>query len=418
VQKQLLKPQYRPHQKQQQFHDDAYTVFYRLVSCGTGAGKTLCGLAEDLSWCLDNYGIVGYVFAPTYRMVERILYPTLESDWLLGKPLETNPLIKNFNRSAQKLEFTNGSVLWFGSLEDPERAEGPNVDFAHVDEARLIRHFNLAWQVITRRLRGSNTQRPYPRGAWITTTPDMPGSSLYNFFENPLIRDPEARVYRWSIYDNPLLPRQFIQEIERSHKGALAERFIHGRFATVGSGSFQFDATIHVKEANRDDLREIRYGIDFGWTNPTAVIVTGVDGDDRVWVLDELYERQLTTERLTEGLTEFVKIYGNGAVTCDPSSPETIDVLRRAGFNAVGNKTKREDGLRELGSRFPNAGDGKPRLFISEKCANLISELLEYKEDLKENDHAVDALRYTLKIYPTDENVGAMFIHHNVRRLS
>jgi phage terminase large subunit-like protein len=407
-----MEPWYQPHEKQRIFHDDAYKVFYRLVSCGTGAGKTLCGLAEDLSWCLDNHGIVGYVFEPTYRMVERILIPTLESDLLLGSPLEANSIVKRFNRANMKLELINGSVLWFGSLEDPERAEGPNVDFVHVDEARLIRHFDLAWQVITRRLRGSNTQRPYPRGAWVTTTPDMPGSSLYNFFENPNTRDPEAKVYRWSIYDNPLLPKQFIAEIERSHKGALGERFIYGRFATVGSGSFQFDATVHLREANRDDLREIRYGIDFGWTNPTAVIVTGIDGDGRVYALDELYERQLTTERLIEGLTEFAKTYGTGKIVCDPSSPETIDTLRRVGFNVSGNKVKREDGLRELGSRFPMAGDGKPRIFVSEKCANLITELLEYQESVKENDHAVDALRYSLELYPADENVGAMFIHH------
>jgi hypothetical protein len=29
---------------------------------------------------------------------------------------------------------------------------------------------------------------------------------------------------------------------------------------------------------------------------------------------------------------------------------------------------------------------------------NLISELLEYREDVKENDHAVDALRYSLPL--------------------
>jgi hypothetical protein len=59
---------------------------------------------------------------------------------------------------------------------------------------------------------------------------------------------------------------------------------------------------------------------------------------------------------------------------------------------------KREDGIRELGARFPKAGDGLPRIFIAKHCVNLISELLEYQEEVKEKDHAVDALRYALKL--------------------
>lgn len=44
------------------------------------------------------------------------------------------------------------------------------------------------------------------------------------------------------------------------------------------------------------------------------------------------------------------------------------------------------------------AVDELPRLFISPRCISLISELLEYKLDVKERDHAVDALRYVLKL--------------------
>lgn len=389
---------------------------YRLVSCGTGAGKTICGCAEDVRWCTENDGIVGYVFEPTYRMVERILIPTLESILLLGRPLETNPLVKQFNRSTQKLEFTNGSVLWFGSLEEPERAEGPNLDFVHVDEARLVRNFDLAWQVITRRLRGSNSAVPYPRGAWITTTPDTPGSPLYNFFENPATKDPEAKVYRWSIYDNPKLPLEFLREVERTHHGGLADRFIYGRFATVGTGSMQFDATVNMGEADLKTLREIRYGVDFGWTNPTAVVALGYDGDGRAYVLDELYKTQLKKEDLVAGLQDLVRAYGQGEILCDPSNPETIDALRRAGFRASGYHAKREDGIREMGGRFPRAGDGKPRIFISKRCVNLVSELLEWKEDVKENDHAVDALRYALTLREPLPGRGAFMLPHHVKK--
>lgn len=38
------------------------------------------------------------------------------------------------------------------------------------------------------------------------------------------------------------------------------------------------------------------------------------------------------------------------------------------------------------------------RYCVELRCVNLISELLEYREDVKENDHATDALRYSLPL--------------------
>jgi hypothetical protein len=51
---------------------------------------------------------------------------------------------------------------------------------------------------------------------------------------------------------------------------------------------------------------------------------------------------------------------------------------------------------RELGGRSHVQGDGRPRILISSKCVNLIHEVMVYDSEVKENDHAVDALRYSL----------------------
>ena len=69
----------------------------------------------------------------------------------------------------------------------PERAEGQSLDYILLDELRLVRYVDLALKVCQRRLRGSaNTRRlGYPIGAWITTTPDEPGSDLHKFVEDP-----------------------------------------------------------------------------------------------------------------------------------------------------------------------------------------------------------------------------------------
>jgi len=41
------------------------------------------------------------------------------------------------------------------------------------------------------------------------------------------------------------------------------------------------------------------------------------------------------------------------------------------------------------------------RILILSCCISLISEFLEYKVDVKERDHAVDVLRYALKLQVT-----------------
>jgi hypothetical protein len=165
---------------------------------------------------------------------------------------------------------------------------------------------------------------------------------------------------------------------------------------------------VHVKECSDVKSLKIRYGVDFGWTNPSAIMVDGFDGDGRLWVLDEFYKIQSSAEDLIVALDGFRKIYDAGPVICDKSEPESIAKFRRglpekgiSGFAAEPYMHKREDGLRDLGARFVKAGDWRPRFYISSRCVNAISELLEYNIEVKERDHAVDGIRYGIALKST-----------------
>jgi hypothetical protein len=398
-----LKPftiQYEPHSKQVAFHQGRYTHKYRAVFAGVGSGKTICGLAEGITWSLENPQSVGYVFEPTYKMVRRILIPTLESKWLLGKPLISNPYVTDYRVGDSRIDFANGSVLWFGSLEEPEYAEGPNIDWIHVDEAQYIRHFSDAWDVILRRLRGSGKADNNRQGAWVTTTPPalLPGDRLYEFFEDPETHHPNAQVYRWSLEDNrPNLPANYIEDIKATHHGNLAKRFIEGLFAPAGIGSFDYDSTVHeLKQVDTEKIKEVVYGVDFGWTNPAAIVAVGFDGDDRAYILDEFYQNRVQIEVLIQELKLMVEQWGDGAIYCDRSEPQAIDQFRKAGLRAYPDKSKREDGIHDLGGRFNVQADGRPRIYVHKGCVNWIHEVMVYDENVKENDHAVDATRYAI----------------------
>lgn len=386
--------------KQEEFVRDRYKVPYRAVFAGVGSGKTILGVWEDVMWCLENPGIVGYVFEPTYKMVRRTLIPTLEHPLILGKPIESNPAVKEVRVGDGCIVFKRDSHLWFGSLEEPEYAEGPNVDFVHVDEAQYVRRFGDAWEVILRRLRGTGRHDETRQGAWITTTPPalIMGDPLFDFFENPETRNPHSKVYRWSMMDNPHTPQRWKEGILATHHDNLAKRFIDGVFAPAGIGSFNYDSTIHELKEDFDPavIRSVVYGVDFGWTNPSAIVAVGFDGDDRAYILDEFYQNRVQTETLVEELKEMQRTWGSGSVICDSSQPQTIDLLCKAGLVASGNKTRREDGIAELGGRFHVQGDGRPRVYVHKSCVNWVHEVMVYDENVKENDHAVDASRYAI----------------------
>jgi len=260
-----------------------------------------------------------------------------------------------------------------------------------------------------RRLRGSGNAIPFDKkvvpgravGMWVTTTPPLGGlsSDLYFFFEHPKRRNPESRVYRMSLYDNAAnLPPGFVEEMERTHTGVLFDRYVLGKFVDAALGSWAFDYSVHVEQFWEPDLENCKvvYGVDFGWTNPSAVVAVAFDGDGRGFVLDEVYASRLSPQALVNECLLMQSRFGRGTFWCDASRPDNIAVMSREGLDARANKSKRDDGVAEVGGRFPDAGDGFRRLYVARGCVNLIEELQIYNVDRKEHDHAVDALRYAV----------------------
>ncbi len=390
---------YYPFPEQVQFHADRYKVRHRAVFSGTGGGKTFCGIFEILSVLLENPKAVGYIFEPTYKMVRRILIPTLERKEFFGKPIESNPLVNAFKRGDGLIELVEDQQLWFGGVEEPEYAEGANIDVVMLDEAQYMRHFDETQDIVLRRLRGSGRLNKDIAQSLVTTSPPplLPGERLFDFYENPETRNPDSQIYRWSMLRNPHTPQKYKDEVVRTHTGSRGKRFVEGLFAPVGTGSFDFDSTIHVlKElpTTHGWIRNVDYGVDFGWTNPAAIVAILYDGDDRAFVVDEFYENRVSDKTLIQEALEMKATWGNGRFFCDRSEPQMIQKMRQVGLNAVADTSKREDGITELGGRFQVQGDGRPRLYVLGKCVKWISEVMTYDADVKENDHAMDATRY------------------------
>lgn len=438
IQKPLLP--YTPNAGQQsKFHEEWKQYFARLISAGTGSGKTKAGVHEAFAWTFTHApGSVGILCEPTYGMISRILIPEIEK--VLQCKIENSAFVQDYHKSINQIIWNKAanhppnapnSVWWLISLSEPERVEGINADWVWLDEFRLVggsgpiaKHKqNEAWASVVRRLRGSSewARKEYKSGLWITTTPDEPGSLLYKKFQDPKTRMSSSQIYRWTVFDNPHLPPHYIEEVKKTHVEGTGNynRFVLGEFSAVAAGSFNFNSALHVfsEIPPLDHYKEIIYGVDWGWTNPSAIIVVGIDGDDRAFALDEYYKSKADIDKILAVAVEMVDKWGDGKFYCDRAQPRHIRRLRDYGLKARADNTKREDGIHELGSRliFQKEGESKDapvraRLYVHESCVNLISELQVYDENIKEYDHAVDALRYALANYrPKRESFDVSF---------
>ncbi len=237
---------YVPHAAQVDFHDDRFTYHFRAMFAGTGAGKTYMGAQEALSLAWAMKGSVGLICEPTYKKISEVVIPTFKQ--ILGK--DYNTIITRHDKSKSYLDICNGSRIWMIGLDKPEAAEGMNIDWAWIDEGRLVPKLKEAMASVMRRLRGTgmwtdHPDEPVPAGwtcMYVTTTPDYPGSVLNKFFEgkDKLVG---SHVYRMSLMDNPTLPDHYKDNIKNIHKGGSYDRFVLGKFAAAGGAAFEYDYT-------------------------------------------------------------------------------------------------------------------------------------------------------------------------------
>ncbi len=350
---------------------------------GIGSGKSFAGGAKVISR-LDRTEI-GLIAAPTYQMLRD---STLEGFFRLlndlGIPYE-------HVKSENTITFPNGHKILCRSLEDPDKARGPNLDYAWIDEAGYVAA--KGWQIVKGRVRvGANPQ------AWITSTPkgrnwiweewerDGTGNEL----------DPTHPLYRVHTDENPELPDGFSASL--GYSGVFAEQELGGEFvAFEGLVYPAFARNRNVRAEDTDGWATV-LGLDVGTRNPTALLVVRVSGDRR-HVEHELYQRGMSSDAITDAAVAAWERYKPDFMVIDPSAAGLILALQNRGIRVRKAVNDVLIGISTVTSVLPD-------LTVDPSCVNLIAEFESYRysdsargnsdNPVKENDHALDSLRYAL----------------------
>lgn len=194
-------------------------ALYRGFVGGRGAGKSFCG-AYDLQRRAKPGRLYG-MYAPTYPMLRDA---TLRSFLEIGERMH---FIKNVTRSDMIVTLGNGAEVLCRSLDDPERARGPNLSGAYIDEASLCKR--EAYDIIIACLRQSGEQ------GWLSTTFTPKGRSHWTYDVFGQNRQDTA-IFRSRTDDNPFNPQGFADTLRGQYISQLAAQEVGGEFVEIEGG--------------------------------------------------------------------------------------------------------------------------------------------------------------------------------------
>jgi Terminase large subunit, T4likevirus-type, N-terminal len=219
----------------------AFRRFY--LRAGRRGGKTRVGALSAIEECTVPNSI-GWACAPSFdeldEYVLRAFFSILPQEWY------DHPLTE-WSESRRDLTLPNGAQVQFRSLDDPNRATGPGLDWLWIDEGRKIQE--LAWNIA----RPTLIDR---KGiAFVTSSPDWGKDWCHRHFWQPAA---EGKPGYWAVQyrtvDNPVIDKD---EVERDRATMPPELFRREYEASVESPTGTiYGAVLEPCVASDDRIRE------------------------------------------------------------------------------------------------------------------------------------------------------------------
>ena len=381
------------HKSQSQIASDLHR--FRVARCGRRFGKTVLSAWEMFGVaCSKPEARVPY-YAPTRDDARDIMWGMIQKI--------CEPLVVDKNEARLEIKIRNNcggtsDIILYGWEAVQERKKGVGVknDFIVLDEVSKYRNFQEGWQEVLR-----PTLTDTKGGALFISTPN----GFNHFYDLSELEktDKDYKSFHFTSYDNPYLP------IEELHKAKI--ELSEDRFAQEYLADFRKTEGLVYKDFSRqkhlfDKLPAVQFietiaGCDFGFNHSAAVLTIKKDYDGRYWVIEEFYRTRHTDQQIAEYVAskQFNKVYP------DPENAGGIQELKNHGVNVrevIKGKGSVKNGISVV-RELLRAG----QLMIQRNCLNTIREFETYsyppKEDrldnenpLKENDDAMDSLRYAL----------------------
>lgn len=403
------------------------TKEFSLLSGGVGSGKSFSGCWKGVAINLFFPGSKGLIVRKAGVSLRESTLHTLRKKVLLKEMVLKDNLSAAVIIHRTIVPGVSSEIHWTGLDKTAEQSYPTKIGsteytWIFVDEGVELTRED--WEMLSTRTRYVITENTFnqikntlkfkydydtyvnniPHLMFTATNPDSPKHWLYKFFFEDKRIDRE--VFFMRPRDNPYLPREYLDKLERTLTGIQKIRLLDGKWVQAEGVIYKdFDLTKHVM--NDDDMlpeysfyKNFIFGSDSNYPLPRAGVLIGIRGDGRRDLIDEFYEPEAEVEEIIAWMIEWQVILQR-RLTCfqDPSDAQSIAKIDKApmincykALNAV------NPGINTVAGLFKSN-----RLFVHEDCINIIAELQSYcwKQGSKEvpqkkDDHLMDALRYAL----------------------
>lgn len=383
---------------------------YLVLDVGRRGGKSTFSALKILSFATDHPNTIIYYVAPTYQQAKSIM-------WEMLKQYVPAHWIKSSKEAELKLELTNGVKIELkGADTEPDRLRGVRIDFLICDEVAFFKNWETVWK---------NVLRP--------TLIDSKGSAIfistpmgYNHFYDIYMRgqsgrpeDEEWSSYKFTSYDNDYLdPKEIDKARAESDEDTFAQEYLAEFKKYTGLVFKNFTREKHFVAPIEFGIGWTFYrGIDFGWTNPSAVAFIAVSPDGKLYVYDLIYQTGLTTPDLALLIKQksigraFTATWADSAQSSDIAEISKYGISVQPVSKSAGKSGSGEDWI-SYKVRKMNEIIKANKLFIFNHLAEALFEMenYQYKEvregdAMKErpaaiNNHFIDALSYVIVNLP------------------
>lgn len=381
------------------------------------SGKTLCMSLSFVCWAFyafsdTSFALCGKTIASLRRNVVTPLLPVLKD---IGFSCD-------YKISRNYLEITRGKVTnrfyLFGGRDESSSSliQGMTLGGVMLDEVALMPR-SFVEQAIAR---CSLENAKY----FFNCNPEHP----YHWFYIEWIKKYKEKnmlYIHFKMQDNPSLSKSVIDRYKNLYSGAFYERFVEGKWVTADGLVYpMFSYDRHIKRYD-GEFSEYYLSCDYGTVNPFSLGLWGKGGEN--WYrIDEYYHSsrdkgvQLTDEEYYRELEKLAQGRNIKALIIDPSAASFIQTVKRHNkFRVIKADNDVLSGINRVCQALK-----EDKIFFYPNCADISREFSLYRWDnsikrdapKKENDHAMDDMRYFVSTVLKTEKADSGFISIAVER--
>ncbi len=374
------------------------------------SGKTLCMSLGFAAWAMKSFdqtdfAICGKTLTSVRRnLTDRLIRDLRDLGFDVSEKLSKNYFEVTFMGRCNRFYI-------FGGKDESSAAliQGMTLGGVLLDEVVLMPRSFVEQALARCSLEGAKL--------WFNCNPENPAHWFYTEWIKKS-EEKQALYIHFEMSDNPSLSQRVLKRYRSLYTGAFYDRFVLGKWCAVSGVVYpMFEESKHIVS----ELPECtRYAVscDYGTVNPSSFGLWGYS--EGVWYrLREYYYSSKregisrTDEEHYQALCELCGDIIPEGVVCDPSAASFIECIRRHGkYRVYPAKNDVISGIRRVSDAL-KAG----KLKFSRECKDSIREFTLYRWDersgndtvIKENDHAMDDIRYFVTRFVEEKDRDCFF---------